>query len=134
MRHQMPMPEITVARSEHHDLLVLGMARRGAAAAAADDLFYKLERVRIVPDEKMPADVVRIGSTVVYRADDAGPRRVQLVFPAAADISLGRISVLTPVGTALLGLHAGNSTTWTARDGRQHHLTVLRVTQAELVE
>ncbi|MNW16687.1 nucleoside diphosphate kinase regulator [compost metagenome] len=50
-----------------------------------------------------------------------------LVFPKDADISEGRISVLTPIGTALLGLSAGQTMGWTARDDRRHTLTVLAV-------
>jgi regulator of nucleoside diphosphate kinase len=53
---------------------------------------------------------------------------VTLVYPAEADIAEGRISVLTPVGTALIGLRAGQSITWRTRDGRKQVLTVLRVT------
>lgn len=52
-----------------------------------------------------------------------------LVFPQDADISAGKISVLTPIGTALLGLSAGQTMDWTARDDKQHKLTVLAVTK-----
>jgi regulator of nucleoside diphosphate kinase len=133
MRHQMPIPEITLSKSEYHELLVLSMSGGRAAATAADDLFYKLERVRIVSDDKLPSDVVRMGSLVTYRPDHGEPREVTLVYPVAADISRGTISVLTPVGTALLGLHEGQSTTWRARDGREHSLRVESVRQPELV-
>ncbi len=40
-----------------------------------------------------------------------------LVFPAEADIAAGKVSVLTPVGAALIGLSKGESIAWTARDG-----------------
>ena len=42
-----------------------------------------------------------------------------LVYPPEADIDAGRISVPTPIGTALLGLAEGQSIDWTARDGRR---------------
>ncbi|HVX80313.1 MAG TPA: GreA/GreB family elongation factor, partial [Devosiaceae bacterium] len=45
-----------------------------------------------------------------------------------------RISVLTPIGTALLGLRAQQTTTWTARDGRDHVLRVLTVQQPAMAD
>ena len=50
-----------------------------------------------------------------------------LVYPAEADIDAGRVSVGTPIGTALLGLAEGQSIDWTARDGRRQRLTVVAV-------
>ena len=50
--------------------------------------------------------------------------RVTLVFPGEADIAQGKISILTPIGAALIGLSAGQSIDWTARDGRIHRLKV----------
>jgi regulator of nucleoside diphosphate kinase len=133
MRHQMPLPEIIISDPEHHELLVLAMAGNGHTAEAADDLLFKLERMRIVPSHNMSPDIVRMGSTVAYRPDNGPEQEVTLVYPARADISLRRISVLTPIGTALLGLRAGQSTTWTARNGRDHVLTVASVHQTEVV-
>ena len=45
-----------------------------------------------------------MGSTVIFRSEDGETRRVTLVFPGQADISKGKISILTPVGAALIGL------------------------------
>ncbi|WP_343059588.1 GreA/GreB family elongation factor [Mycoplana azooxidifex] len=69
-----------------------------------------------------------MGSTVEYEADTGDWRTVTLVFPKEADISEGRISVLTPIGTALL-LSAGQTMGWSGRDDRRHKLAVLAVTQ-----
>jgi len=52
---------------------------------------------------------------------------VRLVWPEHADISRGRVSVLTPVGVALLGLSAGDRFRWTTRAGEERALTVLEV-------
>jgi regulator of nucleoside diphosphate kinase len=125
----MPIPEIVISETEHRELLALAMAGTGHGADAADDLLFKLERTRMLADAKMPADVVRMGSTVTYRPDNGDDREVTLVLPVEADISEGRISVLTPVGTALIGLRTDQSTTWTARNGQDHVLTVLSVRQ-----
>ena len=52
---------------------------------------------------------------------------VTLVYPEHADISQRKVSVLTPVGTALIGLRAGDSITWQAPDGQRRQLTVFWV-------
>jgi regulator of nucleoside diphosphate kinase len=67
-----------------------------------------------------------MGSTLTFDAEGR-TRRVTLVYPTEADIAAGRISVLTPIGTALIGLSQGQSVDWTARDGRRHRLTVVSV-------
>jgi regulator of nucleoside diphosphate kinase len=48
-----------------------------------------------------------------------------------ADITKGRVSILTPIGTARIGLSAGQSNVWRARDGRGHELTVITVARPE---
>lgn len=131
MKNHTLRPQIVVGANEHHQLLVLAMAGTGHTADAADDLLYEMERARIVPDSKLAADIVRMGSKVKYRAEGGPDKEVSLVYPAHADISVGKISVLTPVGTALIGLRTGQSITWTTRDGRKNVLTVLAVSQPE---
>ena len=66
-----------------------------------------------------------------YRTRSGGGREVTLVYPDQADIDQGRISILTPIGTALLGLRAGQSIAWRTRDGRKDVLTVEEVTLPE---
>jgi regulator of nucleoside diphosphate kinase len=120
-------PDIMLGASDHRQLLVLAMAGAGHSADIADHLLYELERAHVVPDSQLPGDVVGMGSNVRYRTWDGVEREVTLVYPARANIAEGRISVLTPVGTALLGLTAGQSISWLTRDGRRQTLTVLSV-------
>ena len=122
-------PRITLGTKEHHQLSVLAMTGRGHGADASDDLHHELDRARIVPDDKLPADTVRMGSIVTYQPENGSERTVVLVYPAQADISAGRVSILTPVGTALIGLKAGQTITAMARDGQSRKLTVTSVTQ-----
>lgn len=121
-------PDIVVGSGDHRALLGLAMAGRGQPADDAEGLLTELERARIVDDHALPHDVVRMGSRVRYRAGGGAEREVVLVYPAEADIGSGRISVLTPVGTALLGLRPKQSITWVTRDGRKQMMTVLAVT------
>jgi len=129
MRNYTLRPQITVSQSEYQKLLALAAAGSGPLSAGAARLFDEMERARIVADQKLPADIVRMGSRVVYRTDRDEELEVVLVFPADADISERKISVLTPVGAALIGLRTGQSITWESRDGRNNALTVLSVVQ-----
>ena len=129
MRTHNLRPALTVAQTEHRQLLALAASGGGSLSAAAERLLEEMERARVVPDAKLPKDTVRMGSTVQYRTDQDELVEVTLVYPARADISEGRISVLTPVGAALVGLRTGQSITWETRDGRKHVLTILSVIQ-----
>lgn len=120
-------PDIVVARSEHRQLTVLALAGTGHSPDVADGLLYELERASVLPDALVPADVVRMGSSVRYRASDGSEREVTLVYPIDADIAAGRVSVLTPIGAALIGLRHRQSIAWLTRDGRRQVLTVLGV-------
>ncbi|MCW5696715.1 MAG: nucleoside diphosphate kinase regulator [Bauldia sp.] len=120
-------PEIVIGQAEHRQLVTLALTGTSHSADEADWLLFELDRARLVPDGALPANVVRMGSTVRFRAQGGGERIVRLVYPGEADIAAGRISVLTPVGAALIGLREGQSITYLARDGRRHALTVLAV-------
>jgi regulator of nucleoside diphosphate kinase len=80
-----------------------------------------------VAEGSVPAHVVRMNSQVEFQIDGGDRRRAELVFPRNANIGEGRISILTPVGTALLGLSPGQSMPVVGNDGREHTLTVTAV-------
>ncbi|WP_322414420.1 nucleoside diphosphate kinase regulator [Mesorhizobium huakuii] len=122
-------PNIRISQSDHARLSVLASTVAARNPEASDELLAELERARIVSDGWVSAGTVRMGSTVTFKPDTGDRKTVTLVFPGDADISEGKVSILTPIGTALIGLSAGQSMTWTARDGRRHELLVLAVTQ-----
>lgn len=117
-------PVIMIGRTEHEKLtrLAEGLVLRNPKVA--DGLLEELERARIVSDNKVRNDVVRMGSTLRYVTNTGEERTVVLVYPGDADITTGKISILTPIGTALIGLSPGQTIEWEARDGRAHRLTV----------
>jgi regulator of nucleoside diphosphate kinase len=93
-------------------------------------LLEELSRARIVPAARVPADVAGIGSNIVWRDETTGREHsAVLVWPEEADIAAGRVSVLTPVGVALLGLKAGTRFHWETRSGESRELAVLSVSQ-----
>ena len=122
-------PKIVVGEIDHERLTGLATAAIERIPEVAEELLAEMDRAKIVAPAKLPADVVRMGSFVTFDSDSAQHRRVQLVYPGEADIEQGRISVLTPIGAALIGLAAGQSIAWTARDGKKHVLTVTAVEQ-----
>lgn len=123
-------PDIIVSESDQHRLTVLATGALDRVPEVAEELLSEMERAQVVPLESVPATVVQMDSTVVYKTDDGRERRVQLVYPGKADIAEGKISILTPIGTALIGLSEGQSITWLTRDGHRRSMTVLSVEPA----
>lgn len=125
-------PSIVMGETDHQRLNKLALAAAERFPEISDGLLLELERARVVSDTSVPGDAVRMGSTVEYETDTGDRRTVTLVFPKDADISEGKISILTPIGTALVGLSVGQSIMWTARNGRLHRLSVISVGQSAL--
>ncbi|ODT87791.1 nucleoside diphosphate kinase regulator [Phenylobacterium sp. SCN 70-31] len=91
-------------------------------------LLAELERAEVRPDADVPPGVVGMESEVEFvDAAHGDSRTVRLVYPRDADIAQGRISVMTPIGAALLGLSEGQTIDWPDRDGRVRALKVVRV-------
>jgi regulator of nucleoside diphosphate kinase len=117
-------PAIKLTRSDHARLWHLAESSLVRDPDVADALLAELERAWVVEDDQIGANVIRMGSSLRFTTTSGEDRTVMLVFPAEADIAQGKVSILTPVGAALIGLSAGQSIDWTARDGRIHQLTV----------
>jgi regulator of nucleoside diphosphate kinase len=78
-----------------------------------DELQSELRRAQIIPQDDVPSDVVTMNSTVSLR--DLGTNEVEiytLVFPECADIANNKLSVLAPIGTAVLGYRVGDEFRW----------------------
>lgn len=124
-------PEISISTSDHARLSMLADAIAERDATLADDLAGELDRARVVADDKIAHGVIRMGSRLRFKDEKGLERTVSLVFPPEADIAQGKMSILTPVGAALIGLSPGQSILWTARNGQRHELTVLEVEPPE---
>jgi regulator of nucleoside diphosphate kinase len=100
----------------------------GVQDAAAEMLESELDRALVVPRNGLPRDVVTMHSRVLFEDVDTGERReLVLVYPEEADVQRSWISVLAPVGTALLGLSAGQSISWPVPGGRTRTIRVVSV-------
>ena len=127
----MSKPAIVVNKTDHARLTQLANGLLDRKPEMAEELLTELERARVVEKGTTLQGTVQMGSTVEYGTNDGQARRVTLVYPAEADISQGKVSILTPIGTALLGLKAGQSIDWVANDGRSHRLTIVSVEAPE---
>jgi regulator of nucleoside diphosphate kinase len=124
-------PDIMLLATDHDRLTALTQAVMYRQPEIAAILNEELERAHVVSDGRHWKHVVRLGSNVEYRDDTTGAsRRVSVVLPGEEDISRGKVSVLTPVGAALIGLRSGQSIAWRTRNGQVKQLTVLEVDQA----
>jgi regulator of nucleoside diphosphate kinase len=123
------VPNIIVSNADYERLTDLATASLERLPEVAEELLAEMDRAKIVRDDSVPANVVRMGSTVTFRSDDGRELTETLVYPADEDSDAHKISVMTPVGAALIGLAEGQSISWTARDGRKHELTVVKVKQ-----
>jgi regulator of nucleoside diphosphate kinase len=77
------------------------------------ELIAELERAEVMLSDEIPDDVVTMNSTVVLRDLDTGESETYtLVYPNHANIARNRLSVLAPVGTAILGYQVGDVVRW----------------------
>lgn len=96
-------------------------------AAQYEALRGELDRADVVQPSDMPADVVTMNSVVTFKDDDSSDElTISLVYPSGAGVP-GTVSVLAPVGSALLGLRVGQHIEWPTPDGRRRHLRVLEI-------
>lgn len=126
--------ELIVSASDAEVLaLLVGERARSnpREAEAADELADVLFGARLVPHEKVPADRVRMNSFIRYREEpDGAERSVVVVHPNEADAAAGRISVLSPVGRALLGRKPGAVVAVSVPGGRGLSVRILNVEEA----
>ena len=97
-------PNIVVSDVDYERLMGLANSVAEQHEEIADELMAELDRAKVVPAKRLPQNVVHMGSVVEFRSNDGHERRVTLVYPGEADIAQGKVSILTPIGTALIGL------------------------------
>ena len=125
------LPHILISAADEKRLTAIATAASQRVPDASAALLNELERADVWPAAAIPPDVVRIGSIIEFDVNDGRQLKVQLVLPQDADINAGRISVLTPVGAALIGLSPGQAMQWLGNDGKKRLLTVVAVSRPQ---
>ena len=128
-------PRLTISDQDLARLEAMAANKLSQDPDLANHLLEELGRARIVPAHKLPRTVAAIGRSVTYHDETADrDRTVTLVFPENADIASGRVSVMTPIGVALIGLSEGARFHWETRAHAIRRLTVLRVAEPRITE
>lgn len=100
----------------------------GSGGRRFEQLENELARAVVMSRDQIPKDVVTMNSRVIFENETTGERlEIKLVYPREADIDAGKISILVPVGTALLGLRVGQSIDWELPSGEKHRYRVVGV-------
>ncbi len=100
-----------VVSSQDFDRIQAVMA--SSARFSVGPLDSELARAQIVEPEEVPCNLVTMNSIVTYENTNSGERRtVRLVYPHEANVAENRVSVLAPLGSALLGLCEGQQIEW----------------------
>lgn len=121
------VPRIVLSRFDH-DRIERLLSKVGPRPDL-DALREEIERAEIVEPAAVPRTLVTMNSVVRFIDVESGVEsEIKLVFPGHADTETGRISVLAPVGSALLGLSEGDAIDWPMPNGRTRRLRVVAVT------
>jgi regulator of nucleoside diphosphate kinase len=112
---------IYVTNSDRYRLLDLTPGMKGVSPmddSNVEELRREIARARIVDEEKIQGNIITMNSNFLVRLLDSGKVRFYtLVFPKDADFANGKISVLSPLGTALIGYQEGDVVEWVAPAG-----------------
>lgn len=120
-------PAIVVTKPDYERLSNLVDSAR-ATPLVGEYLANELDRARVVEANQIAPTIVTMHSRFIFRDESTGETRtVSLVYPGEENIDEGCISILTPVGAALLGLSEGQSIEWETLTGESRVLTVVRL-------
>ena len=106
----LPFPRIVLPASDYPRLEQLARVAVMEGDTSAMFLMVEINRAEIIPDDACDtASIVTIGSWITYWTNWGVPRKtMQLVWPEECTSDLAQISVLSPLGAALIGLHVGD--------------------------
>lgn len=122
-------PEIKITRWNFYRLDSLLAAHTDKWCwRAVKYLAQELKRSTVLDDNQIPANVATMRSRVEFRVEGTGMRQVAtLVYPGESHLYDDAISILTPIGSALIGLSEGQSISYAAPDGSATTISMLRI-------
>lgn len=124
-----------VLRKDDYKLLISylngGYGKTAFDRRNAEDLHAELKKAKLVNKDDFPVDVVRLNSRVRIKAEDKDEvMELMLVTPDKADIKEKRISIMAPIGTALIGFRQGQKVKWQVPAGKRT-FTIVEVTNEQ---
>lgn len=120
-------PPITLTSCDYERLTQMLMLNKYRTLPGIDELQDELDRANVVEPEELPNDVITINSTARFIDETSNEQfEITLVYPDKAD-GATKISVLAPVGSALLGMSVGQSIPWQVPGRQKLLLKVLDV-------
>lgn len=123
-------PPIHLLAAESDMIASLALQAEHRYPVVAAMLLEEIERAELHEPDTLPDDAVTLGTEVEFVDEKSGQlRRVELVMPAEANISEGKMSILTPVGAALYGLRKDQSIDWPDLSGEVRKIRIVRVRQ-----
>ncbi|MEI7263876.1 nucleoside diphosphate kinase regulator [Pectobacterium carotovorum] len=124
----MTKPNLTISELDAERLDMLLEQPAFADSDIAQVLNEELDRADILPSASIPSHVVTMNSRVRFRDLNTNEEHIRtLVYPAAVKDSKEPLSVMAPLGAALLGMHVGNSITWQLPNGEETRIEVLEL-------
>jgi regulator of nucleoside diphosphate kinase len=121
----MEQDQLLITDQDYERLSLLLQHAHADAAALLDE---ELGRARVVSQKEIPRDVVTMNSQVRFKDEETGKEsEVTLVYPKDADVTKSRVSILAPVGMALIGLRLGQSIDWPMPNGKVRKLKVISI-------
>jgi regulator of nucleoside diphosphate kinase len=128
--HPIALPPVILSEADRDRLYAIAISAltNSRMAPSASNVLREISRARIVPDDELPENVVAVNSHVDVRDNITGTtRQVVLVMPQTSE-QPNAVSVLSPLGAALIGLSEGDSVDWCSASGEPSSVTVLRST------
>jgi regulator of nucleoside diphosphate kinase len=124
----MKRPKIVITSTDVQRIEKLLSTLDHASFPNLDELESELDRADVVEPQKIPKNVVTMNSTVKFEVVSSGKVfSLTLVYPKDVDGSNNKISILAPVGSALLGLKEGNQIAWPKPGGGDLVVNILEV-------
>jgi regulator of nucleoside diphosphate kinase len=123
-------PPIHMLEADYDRIANLAMSMENTNPKLADAIFTEIDRAHLHTEKSMPKNVVGLGSVVEFiEVATEKSRTLQLVLPGDADIDAGKMSVMTSVGAALIGMSVGRDINWPLPDGRPRTFRIISVDQ-----
>ncbi len=125
------MPGIKVSEKDIDQLEAMLERKEYRDNPSLDALRAELDRADVVNLDALPENVVRMNSTVTFEVEESGQQfHRTLYFPHQMAGKEHAISIVAPIGSALLGLEVGQTIDWRLPDGKHSHVRIIEVSHA----